>query len=104
MLRTRTVRCALAIVTLTAIDVVRVGADAAEPNLSLEIYGFAEADAIYDTDRVDPDWVDAFRPSKIAVDPGQFGSDGQSSVSVKQSRFGVQGNVPNAPARHRALH
>ena len=66
-----------------------------------EIYGFAQADFIQDFDgRLDPDWDDAFRPSKIGIDE-QFGSDGQSSISVKQSRFGVKGMMPtgegNAP-------
>ena len=61
---------------------------------SIELYGFAMADGIYDTNRTDPDWEDAFRPSKIATEHQDFGSNGQSSISVKQSRFGVQGNVP----------
>jgi hypothetical protein len=59
-----------------------------------EIYGFAQADLIQGFDgRLDPDWDDAFRPSKIGIDE-QFGSDGQSSISVKQSRFGVKGTMP----------
>jgi hypothetical protein len=59
-----------------------------------EIYGFAQADFIQDIDgRLDPDWDDAFRPSKIGINE-QFGSDGQSSISVKQSRFGVKGSMP----------
>ena len=61
---------------------------------NFEIYGFAQADFIQDFDgRLDPDWDDAFRPSKIGLDE-QFGSDGQSSISVKQSRFGVKGRMP----------
>jgi hypothetical protein len=57
-----------------------------------EIYGYGQVDVIGDTKRVDPDWEDAFRPSKIATHDGQFGSDGQTSVSVKQSRLGVKAN------------
>ena len=60
----------------------------------IELYGFAMADGIYDTHRVDPAWEDAFRPSKIATGNTDFGSNGQSSISVKQSRFGVQGSLP----------
>lgn len=68
-----------------------VAADAAR---SFEIYGFAEADYIQDIGgRLDPSWDDAFRPSKICLD-GACGSDGQASVSVKQSRFGVKGTMP----------
>jgi hypothetical protein len=61
---------------------------------SFEIYGFAMADYIQDIGgRLDPDWDDAFRPSKICFD-NACGEDGQASVSVKQSRFGVKGTMP----------
>lgn len=61
---------------------------------SFEIYGFIMADYIQDFDgRLSPDWDDAFRPSKIGID-GQYGGDGQASISVKQSRIGVQGSMP----------
>ena len=71
-----------------------LGAAQAQAKYSFEFYGFAEADVITDTNRVDPAWDDAFRPSKIATESGQFGSGGQTSVSVKQSKFGVQGTLP----------
>ncbi len=69
---------------------------AADTDKSFEIFGFAQADAIYDFGRMNPDWDDAFRPSKIANPEGIYGSDGQASVSVKQSRFGVKGTMPTA--------
>jgi hypothetical protein len=70
------------------------GALPADADHSFEIYGFAQADFIMDVGgRLDPAWDDAFRPSKICID-GACGSDGQSSVSVKQSRFGVKGDMP----------
>jgi hypothetical protein len=69
-------------------------AGAEDSDKSFEIYGFAQADLIYDFDRLDPDWDDAFRPSKIPTSADKFGSDGQASVSVKQSRFGVKGSAP----------
>lgn len=58
-----------------------------------EIYGFAQADYVQDFKRVDPAWDDTLRPSKIATN-GQFGSNGQSIISVRQSRFGVQAQQP----------
>jgi hypothetical protein len=67
---------------------------AQEGTRSFEIYGFAQLDWIQDSKRVDPNWEDAFRPSKIATPEGQFGTNGQSSLSVKQSRFGVKGTLP----------
>jgi hypothetical protein len=63
---------------------------------SFEIYGFAQLDWIQDSKRMDPAWVDAFRPSKIATPEGEFGTNGEASLSVKQSRFGVRGNLPTA--------
>jgi hypothetical protein len=69
-------------------------ARAEETGRSFEIYGFAQADYIQDIGgRLDPDWDDAFRPSKICFDEA-CGGDGQSSLSVKQSRFGVKGTMP----------
>src|SRR3954453_22293102 len=69
-------------------------AGTAKAEASFEIYGTAQADYIQDFDRVDPNWASTLRPSKIAVPSGQFGSNGQSILSVKQSRFGVKGNAP----------
>lgn len=58
----------------------------------LEIYGFAQFDAIQDFNRVNPDWAATLRPSRIPTVEGQFGSDGQSIFSVRQSRLGVRGD------------
>jgi hypothetical protein len=67
---------------------------------SVDLYGFLMADYIQDiTGRLDPDWDDAFRVSKIGID-GQFGSDGQASISAKQSRFGVKGKMPTGEGRN----
>jgi hypothetical protein len=73
-----------------------VQAAGADDQRSFEIYGFAQLDWIQDSKRVDPAWMDAFRPSKIATPEGEFGTNGQASLSVKQSRFGVRGNLPTA--------
>jgi hypothetical protein len=58
----------------------------------LEIYGFAQFDAIQDFDRVHPDWAATLRPSRIPTVEGQYGSDGQSIFSVRQSRLGIRGD------------
>lgn len=88
----RLAQCLLATIALTIGPV--PGTARAQVNSSLNLYGFGEADVISDSNRVDPSWEDAFRPSKIATAKGEFGSNGQTSVSVKQSRFGVQTSVP----------
>jgi hypothetical protein len=66
----------------------------AEGAQSFEVYGFAQGDYIQDSKRVDPNWQDAFRPSKIAAPEGEFGTNGQASVSAKQSRLGFKGTLP----------
>ena len=67
---------------------------AGDTDRNFEIYGFAQADFIQDiSGRLNPNWDDAFRPSKIGIDD-QYGADGQTSISVKQSRFGVKGKMP----------
>jgi hypothetical protein len=72
-----------------------VPAVAEDSGRSFEFYGFAQADYIQDFGgRLDPNWDDAFRPSKICFDYNGCGNDGQSSISVKQSRFGVKGTMP----------
>jgi hypothetical protein len=53
---------------------------AEDSDRSFEIYGFAQADYIQDIGgRLDPDWDDAFRVSKICFDE-VCGEDGQASI------------------------
>jgi hypothetical protein len=66
----------------------------------VELYGAAQLDVIYDAKKMDPVWQAAFRPSKIAVncppvgfDPG-CGTDGRTTLSARQSKFGVKGFLP----------
>jgi hypothetical protein len=60
---------------------------------SLEIYGFAQTDYIQDFKRVDQNWDATLRPSRIPTTKGVFGSDGQSIISVRQSRFGAKASL-----------
>ena len=57
---------------------------------NLELYGFVQLDAIQDFKRVNPDWDATLRPSRIPTEKGQFGGDGQSIFSVRQSRLGAK--------------
>ena len=57
---------------------------------NLELYGFVQLDAIQDFDRVNPNWDATLRPSRIPTEEGQFGGDGQSIFSVRQSRLGAK--------------
>jgi len=57
---------------------------------NLEVYGFLQTDAIQDFKRVNPNWDATLRPSRIPTTDGQFGGNGQSIFSVRQSRLGVK--------------
>jgi len=57
---------------------------------TFDIYGFAQVDYIQDFNRVNPNWEATLRPSRIPTTTGEFGSNGQSTLSARQSRFGVQ--------------
>ncbi len=73
-----------------------VTADELEPAwpepLSMNIYGFVMADAIYDFKRVDPNWEDTLRVSTIPTSSGTYGEDGNFTFGVRQSRLGFKGN------------
>ena len=66
----------------------------ADDEKKFEVYGFAHFDYIQDFNRVDPAWAATLRPSKIPTTDGVFGSDGQAILSARQSRLGVQANLP----------
>lgn len=61
---------------------------------SFDVYGFAQLDYIQDFNRVNPAWDSTLRPSRIPTTKGVHGSDGQSILSIRQSRLGVKANLP----------
>ena len=82
-----------------------VGTPAAAPAAAqkggpyLDVYGFIHTDAIYDFNRIDPAWNATLRSSKIPVTcPGDAGCgrDGETILSVRQSRLGFNGFIPTA--------
>ena len=60
---------------------------------NFEIYAATQLDYIQDFNRVDQNWDAALRPSRIPTTSGADGSNGQAILSVRQSRFGVQGGM-----------
>ncbi|WP_455365872.1 DcaP family trimeric outer membrane transporter [Kaarinaea lacus] len=61
----------------------------AAAEVDYDFYGFVQLDAIYDFNRMDPAWKDSLRPSKICSDAPGCGTDGETIISVRQTRFGV---------------
>src|SRR5688572_26559417 len=64
---------------------------AADTAQKLEIYGFGQADAIYEFKQSNPDWFDVNRPSRLPSFDNQYGRDGRSWLSARQSRLGAKG-------------
>jgi len=60
----------------------------------LDIYGFVMMDAGYDFKQVHPDWFDVVRPTKLPSYENEFGANGNTYFSVRQTRFGVKSEVP----------
>jgi len=69
----------------------------------IDVYGFVQADAIYDFKRVDPDWNDTLRVTTIPTRGEPYGGDGEFVTSVRQSRMGMKANYPTADGDVTAL-
>lgn len=68
--------------------------EAEEAKPRMDIYGFVMTDAGYRTGQIQPDWFDVIRPTKMAAFEDEFGPDGSTYFSVRQTRFGVKSWVP----------
>jgi hypothetical protein len=62
----------------------------------LEVYGFAQMDFGYNFNQVDPNWNDVMRPTKLPSRKDEFGTNGNTYFSAKQSRFGVKTSLPTS--------
>jgi len=71
-----------------------VGIAAAQNGSTLDLYGFVMMDAGYDTKQVDPNWFDVLRVTKLPSVKNEFGEDGRTFFSVRQTRFGVRTTTP----------
>ena len=72
------------------------GSQPKTPKPKLDIYGFAQMDAGYDFKQVHPDWFDVVRPVKLPSFANEFGADGNTYFSVRQTRFGAKAEVPTS--------
>jgi hypothetical protein len=71
-------------------------AQAEEPKPRLDIYGFAMLDFGFNFKTIDPNWTDTLRVNRLPSFDGQFGEDGSTYASVRQTRFGAKGFIPTA--------
>lgn len=63
----------------------------------LEIFGFAQGDAIFDFDKNDPNWFDVNRPTRLPSFQNEFGRNDHMWFSARQTRFGVKSFLPMKP-------
>jgi hypothetical protein len=56
----------------------------------MEIYGFIMMDMGYDFNQIDPNWFDVVRPTKLPAFKDQYGPDGNTYFSVRQTRLGFK--------------
>jgi hypothetical protein len=59
-----------------------------------QIYGFAMTDAGYNANQINPQWYDVLRPSRLPTYKNQYGTDGNTYISARQTRFGVKSFTP----------
>ena len=58
---------------------------------SMDIYGHVMMDMGYNAGASDANWFDVMRPSKLPGFKDEFGSEGNTYFSVRQTRFGAKG-------------
>ena len=83
----------LGILFLSTLGLSVLGQDSTKEK-SLEIYGFAMTDMGFNFDQINPAWFDALRVTKLPVSPNEYGTNGNTYFSVRQTRFGVKGYMP----------
>jgi hypothetical protein len=57
---------------------------------SLEVYGFILTDGGYNFNKIDPNWFDVMRPTKLPKNKSEFGTEGNFFIGVRQTRFGIR--------------
>ena len=60
----------------------------------MDFYGYVMTDAGYNDKAINPDWFDVQRPSRLPSFDNQYGKDGSTFFSSRQTRFGVKSWTP----------
>ncbi len=67
-----------------------------DTSIKIEIYGFTQGDMINDFKTNNPDWFDVNRPSKLPAFDDEFGHNGHTWLSARQTRFGTKATIPTS--------
>ena len=89
---------ALLIVTASVVEAQNGNGNGAkkEPTHRFEVYGFIMADMGQDFGQTHPDWFDVVRPTKLPAFEGEYGEDGRTFFSARQTRFGAKAWLPTS--------
>jgi hypothetical protein len=71
-----------------------IKAQQSDEQKALELYGFVMTDAGYNFNQIDPNWFDVVRPTKLPSYENEFGTNGNTYFSVRQTRFGTKAYFP----------
>lgn len=55
-----------------------------------EVYGHIMLDMGYNFGQINPNWTEVMRPTQLASFKNQYGTDGNTYMSVRQTRFGIK--------------
>jgi len=67
---------------------------AQDPKGNFEIYGVVLVDAGYNFNSSDPDWFDVMRPTRLPKFENQFGTEGNTFFSIRQTKLGFKSSQP----------
>jgi hypothetical protein len=90
----RRFHCAIVGAVLAVLAARPARADA--PAFRFELRGYAQLDYVQAFQGVDPNWLGALRPSRIATDAATYGTAPEATLSVRQSRLGAYADAPIA--------
>lgn len=76
--------------TLLLCIVRQAKAQDAEREKAMEIYGHIMLDGGYNFNQINPNWFDVVRPTQLPTSKNQFGTDGNTYMSVRQTRLGFK--------------
>jgi hypothetical protein len=79
-----------ALPTFSFTNVLLAQETAKEREKAMEIYGFIMMDGGYNFNQIHPDWFDVVRPTKLPSFENEYGTDGNTYASVRQTRLGFK--------------
>jgi outer membrane DcaP-like protein len=79
---------------MAACTLLVAGSASAQGDSRHDIYGFVMTDIGYNEIGIDPEWFDVQRPTKLPSFDGEFGEDGNTFFSARQTRFGIKSYIP----------